>query len=49
MYIESQQVLFRGSSVYWPEEIWNVAGKVPKPEGWGDIISDAEADALKRS
>jgi len=57
MYIESQQVLFRGSSVYWPEEIWNVAarswepykGKVPKPEGWGDIISDAEAEALKSS
>lgn len=56
MYIESQQALFRGPSVYWPEEIWNVVaqtwepykGKVPKPEGWGDIISDVEAEALKQ-
>ena len=37
-------------------EIWNVAvqewrpytGKVPKPEGWGDIVSDAEAEEWKK-
>lgn len=56
MNIESQQALFRAASYYWPTEIWNVTaqewrpytGKVPKPEGWGDIVSDAEAEAWKK-
>lgn len=56
MYIESQQSLFRAQTYYWPKEIWNVAaqhwqpytGKVPKLEGWGDILSDAQAEALKK-
>jgi len=56
MYIESQQALFRAASYSWPTEIWNVAaqewrpytGQVPKPEGWGDIVSDAEAEEWKK-
>ena len=56
MYIVSDQALFRAASCYWPTEIWNVAaqewrpytGSVPKPEGWGDIVSDAEAEQWKK-
>lgn len=56
MYISSGQALFRGASRYWPEEVWIVAdqawkpyqGEVPKPEGWGDFISEAEAEELKK-
>lgn len=56
MYIESQQALFRGASYAWPTEVWDVVaqawrpytGKVPKPDGWGDIVSDAEAEEWKK-
>lgn len=56
MFIESQQALYEGASYYWPERIWNVAaqkwqpykGKVPKPQAWGDIVSEAEAEEWKR-
>ena len=56
MFIESQQALFRAKTYYWPEEIWNVAaqqwqpytGKVPKPEGWGEILSERDAELWKQ-
>lgn len=51
MLIESQQVIYRGNSFYWPTEIWSVKmqtwqpynGDVPKEAGWGDFISLEDA------
>ena len=42
MLIESSQVIFRGESYFFPEEIWSVKdeiwkpykGRVPKEPGW---------------
>ena len=52
-YIENEGALFRsrGPSVSFPSEIWShkdkvwmpYEGDVPKPYGWGEEISEAEA------
>ena len=54
--IECDGALYRGNSYYFPVEIWSVKdqvwmpykGKVPKGPAWADIISEAEAEELKR-
>jgi hypothetical protein len=54
--IEAEGSLYRGESVYWPTEIWSVdkqkwqvyTGENPKAEGWGDPISEADAEELKK-
>lgn len=55
MLIESEQALYRGDGYYWPKEIWGrkeqvwkpYKGKVPKEPGWGDIVTEAEAEDYK--
>jgi len=50
IYIEHEGRLHRGFTVGWPREIWSFedrawtpyAGEVPRPEGWGAQISEAE-------
>ena len=57
MLIESDQALFRGDSYYFPKEVWSVKdqrwkpynGSVPKKPGWGDIISEADAEEFQKS
>lgn len=51
--IENEGALFRGFGRSFPQEVWNPGsgwkpykGKVPKPEEWGYVIDEAEADAL---
>ena len=54
--VESDGALYRGNSYYFPVEIWSVkkqhwetyTGRTPKGPAWGDIISEAEAEELKR-
>jgi len=56
MLIESDQALFRADHYNFPKEIWSVKtqkwepykGRVPKEIGWGDIVSDDEAEQFKR-
>lgn len=56
MLIESDQALFRAKHYNFPKEIWNVkaqkwepyTGSVPKEPGWGDVVTDAEAEEWKR-
>lgn len=55
-YVDNEGALFRivGPSNAFPDEVWNVAegkfvpykGDVPKPEGWGSDVSDAEANEI---
>lgn len=53
-YIENEGALFRGASVSYPDEVYDprskswspYEGKVPKPQGWGEIISDQDAAKL---
>lgn len=56
MFIEREGLLFRGSNPRHPEEIWHYTEKrwVPyryyggeEPEGWGQEVSEARAEALK--
>lgn len=56
MLIEGEGLLFRGSNSRHPEEIWHYTQKrwVPyryysgeEPEGWGQEVSEARAEALK--
>tara|TARA_R110002051_G_scaffold100274_2_gene170574 strand:- start:2356 stop:2529 length:174 start_codon:yes stop_codon:yes gene_type:complete len=56
MYIVSGQALYRGASYSAPQERWSVKeqkwvqynGDVAKEDGWGDIVSAAEAEEWKR-
>lgn len=56
MLLESGQALYRADNYHFPEEIWSVkdqawmpyAGKTPKEQGWADVVSEAEAEELKR-
>ena len=49
--IEAGGAIFKGDSVYWPEQIWSLKdqrwkaykGDVPKEIGWGDVISPEDA------
>ena len=51
MLIESGGAVFEATNYYWPERVWNVSeqrwepyeGPVPKPEGWGDVITQDQA------
>lgn len=55
-YVENEGALFRimGPSNAFPDEVWNAAqkkfvpykGDVPKPEGWGEDVSEDEAQAI---
>lgn len=55
MLIENEGALFRGPSRGLPQEVWDAEakawkpyeGKVPKPIGWGEQVSEEEAKALK--
>ena len=48
--------LFRADNYHFPTEVWSVKdqvwkpykGKVPKPVGWGDVISEADAEEFKK-
>lgn len=56
LYMVAGQALFRGTALYWPQDLWNVAaqkwekyrGRVPKEENWADIVSEAEAEDWKK-
>ena len=58
-YIENEGVLFRttGPSNAFPHEIWSpkqkqfllYQGDVPKPQDWGEEISEAEAQGIAQS
>ena len=56
MLLESEQALFKAENYNFPTEVWSVKdqvwkpyqGSVPKPEAWGDIISEADAEELKK-
>lgn len=56
MYIVSGQALYRANSYSAPQELWNVKeqkwqpykGDVAREDGWGDIVSEAEAEEWKR-
>lgn len=58
-YIENEGVLFRttGPSNAFPHEIWSpkqkqfllYQGDVPKPQDWGEEISEAEAQAWMKA
>ena len=49
--IENDGAIFRGTSVSFPREVWNLArqewvaytGAVPKPVQWGNVISAIDA------
>ena len=49
--IENDGAIFRGSSVSFPSEVWDLArqkwvtyrGTVPKPVQWGNVISAIDA------
>lgn len=49
--IENDQAIFRGQSLNWPTEIWDIGlqawkpykGYVPKPGYWGSVISPEQA------
>lgn len=51
MLIEAGGAIFKGVSVFWPEQVWSLKdqrwkpykGDVPKEIGWGDIISPEDA------
>ncbi len=53
-YIENEGALFRGATLAFPEEVYSFKdkawfpykGAVPKPQGWGEYITEAEFDAL---
>lgn len=55
-YVENEGALFRimGPSNAFPDEVWSPSkkkfvayqGDVPKPEGWGDDVSEDEAKAI---
>ena len=55
--IENDQALYRGPYHNYPTEIWSIKeqkwvpykGSKPKPGHWGDVITEAEAEAFKRS
>ena len=48
--------LFRADNYYFPTEVWSVKdqtwkpykGSVPKEPGWGDVISEADAEEYKK-
>ena len=54
--IESGQTLFKAENYHFFREIWSVRdqsskpykGQVPKGPGWGDIISEADAEEYKK-
>ena len=56
LYIEHEGALFRGFARAWPQEVWvpglkrfePYKGEIPKPIHWGDVISDADAEAYMR-
>ena len=55
MLIESGQALYRADNYHFPTELWSVKaqawhpykGSVPKEPGWGDVISEADAEEYK--
>ena len=57
MLIESGQALYRADNYHFPNELWSVkdqtwkpyTGKTPKEPAWGDVISEADAEELKKS
>lgn len=56
MLIESGQALFKADNYHFPRKILSVRdqswksykGQVPKGPGWGDIISEADAEEYKK-
>lgn len=54
IYIENEGALFKGQSIPWPEQVWSARqgkfipyqGDVPKRQGWGEEISEAEARSM---
>lgn len=53
-FIENEGALFRGPIRSMPEEVWSpkrkdwvpYTGQVPKPIEWGNLIDEAEAQAI---
>lgn len=51
MLIESDGAVFKADAYFWPKQVWSIRkqkwvpykGEVPKPEGWGDIVTDEQA------
>ena len=49
--IEAGAAIFKGDSVYWPEQIWSLKGQrwkpykgdVPKEIDWGNVIPPKDA------
>jgi len=49
--IESEGQIYKADTYYFPKERWSAIdqewlpykGEVPKPEAWGDIVTEAEA------
>jgi hypothetical protein len=54
--IEHEGMLYRGDKRAWPEEVYDVkkgdfspyAGGVPKGVDWGSVVTDDEAEEIKR-
>lgn len=55
-YVENEGALFKivGPSNAFPDEVWNAAqgkfvpyeGDTPKPQGWGEDVSEEEANEI---
>ncbi len=52
VFIENEGAVFRGPARAWPKEVWTgekfepYKGDVPKPLEWGNVIDEADAQAL---